>query len=67
MLRGVKQATDFIKSDPEEATKIWADAVLGDVKQSLPVVKLISYDMSVEPAFYSDMNEFRNSWWRRAH
>jgi ABC-type nitrate/sulfonate/bicarbonate transport system substrate-binding protein len=57
VLRGLKQATDFIKTDPEEATKIWAAAVLGDVKQSLPVVKLISYDMSVEPAFYSDMNE----------
>jgi len=57
VLRGLKQASDFIRSNPEEATKIWADAVLGDVKQSLPVVKLISYDMSVEPAFYADMNE----------
>jgi ABC-type nitrate/sulfonate/bicarbonate transport system substrate-binding protein len=57
VLRGLKQATDFIKTNPEEATKIWADAVLGDVKQSLPVVKMISYDMSVEPAFYADMNE----------
>ena len=29
----------------------------GDVTQSLPVVKLISYDMTLDDAFVSDMNE----------
>src|SRR5437588_6899689 len=46
VLRATHRATEFVRSNPEEATKIWADAVQGDVKQSLPVVRMISYGMT---------------------
>lgn len=57
VIRALNQATQFIRSNPEEATKIWAAAVLGDAKQSLPVVKLINYDMTLDAGFVGDMNE----------
>jgi ABC-type nitrate/sulfonate/bicarbonate transport system substrate-binding protein len=57
VLRATHRATEFVRSNPEEATKIWADAVQGDVKQSLPVVRMISYDMTFDQAFVGDMNE----------
>jgi len=57
VLRALNQAIQFIQSNPEEATKIWAAAVLGKVDQSLPVVKLISYDMTFDSGFVADMNE----------
>src|SRR5262249_4062537 len=56
-LRATKRATEFVRSNPEEATKIWADAVQGNVAQSLPVVRLITYDMTFNDAFLNDMNE----------
>src|SRR4029079_9468377 len=37
VLRATHRATEYVRSNPEDATKIWADAVQGDVKQSLPV------------------------------
>jgi hypothetical protein len=46
-----------VRTNPEEATRIWADAVQGDVKQSLPVVRLINYDMTFNNAFVDDLNE----------
>jgi ABC-type nitrate/sulfonate/bicarbonate transport system substrate-binding protein len=55
--RAVQRATEFTRANPEEATQIWAKAVQGDVKQSLPVVRLISYDMKLDDAFVADMNE----------
>jgi ABC-type nitrate/sulfonate/bicarbonate transport system substrate-binding protein len=57
VLRATKRATEFVRSNPEEATKIWADAVQGNVAQSLPVVRLIAYDMTFNDAFVNDMNE----------
>jgi ABC-type nitrate/sulfonate/bicarbonate transport system substrate-binding protein len=57
VLRAIGKATKFIQSNPEEGTKIWAAAVLGKVEQSLPVVKLISYDMTFDSGFIADMNE----------
>ena len=57
VLRATKRATEFVRSNPEEATKIWADAVQGNVAQSLPVVRLITYDMTFNDAFVNDMNE----------
>jgi ABC-type nitrate/sulfonate/bicarbonate transport system substrate-binding protein len=57
VLRATRKATEFVRSNPDEATKIWADAVQGDVKQSLPVVRMISYDMTFDQPFVDDMNE----------
>jgi len=56
VVRALIKATKYTQENPEEATKIWAGAVLGDAKQSLPVVKLIKYDMTVDDAFVQDMN-----------
>jgi ABC-type nitrate/sulfonate/bicarbonate transport system substrate-binding protein len=57
VVRVVHRATEFTRTNPEEATQIWAKAVQGDVKQSLPVVRLISYEMKLDDGFVSDMNE----------
>ena len=57
VLRALREGTQFTRSNPEEATKIWAAAVQGKVEQSLPVVRLISYDMTFDKAFVSDMDE----------
>ena len=57
VLRATNRAIQFVRSNPEEATKIWAEAVQGDVGQSLPVVRLISYDMTLDNGFVNDMNE----------
>jgi ABC-type nitrate/sulfonate/bicarbonate transport system substrate-binding protein len=57
VLRATHRATELVRSSPEEATKIWAEAVQGDVKQSLPVVRMIAYDMTFDRAFIDDMNE----------
>jgi ABC-type nitrate/sulfonate/bicarbonate transport system substrate-binding protein len=57
VLRALHQGTEFTRKNPEEATKIWAAAVQGKPEQSLPVVRLISYDMTFDNAFVSDMDE----------
>lgn len=57
VLRAVRQGTDFVRSNPEEATKIWAAAVQGKPEQSLPVVRMISYDMTFTKDFVADMDE----------
>ncbi|OGA56016.1 MAG: hypothetical protein A3G81_14105 [Betaproteobacteria bacterium RIFCSPLOWO2_12_FULL_65_14] len=57
VLRAVRQGTEFTRSNPEEATKIWASAVQGKPEQSLPVVRLIAYDMTFSKAFIADMDE----------
>jgi ABC-type nitrate/sulfonate/bicarbonate transport system substrate-binding protein len=57
VLRATYRAIQFIRANPEEATKIWAQAVQGDAAQSLPVVKLIKYDMTYDGAFIRDMDE----------
>jgi len=57
VLRATQRATGLVRSNPEEATKIWADAVQGNVAQSIPVVRLITYDMTFNGAFVNDMNE----------
>jgi ABC-type nitrate/sulfonate/bicarbonate transport system substrate-binding protein len=57
VLRATQRATELVRSNPEEATKIWADAVQGNVAQSIPVVRLITYDMTFNEAFVNDMNE----------
>ncbi len=57
VLRATYRAIQFIRANPEEATKIWAQAVQGDAAQSLPVVKLIKYDMTYDGAFIKDMDE----------
>jgi ABC-type nitrate/sulfonate/bicarbonate transport system substrate-binding protein len=57
VLRVTHRATDYVRSNPEDATKIWADAVQGDIKQSLPVVRMITYDMAFDQPFVDDMNE----------
>ena len=53
----MNQAIEFTRSNPEEATKIWAAAVQGDVNRSIPVVKLIHYGMTLDDGFVTDMNE----------
>ena len=57
MVKAVKKSVDFTNANPEAATKIWAEAVQGDPKQSLPVVKLIQYDMTLDKSFIDDMDE----------
>lgn len=57
VVKAVNQAIEFTNSNPDEATKIWAAAVQGDVNRSISVVKLIRYDMTLDDAFVSDMNE----------
>jgi ABC-type nitrate/sulfonate/bicarbonate transport system substrate-binding protein len=57
VLKAVHKAIEFTKANPEEATKIWAAAVQGDPEKSLPVVKLIRYDMTFDDDFVGDMNE----------
>ena len=57
VIKAVNQAIEFTNSNPDEATKIWAAAVQGDVNRSISVVKLIRYDMTLDDAFVSDMNE----------
>jgi ABC-type nitrate/sulfonate/bicarbonate transport system substrate-binding protein len=57
VLRAMHRGTEFVRTNPEEATKIWAAAVQGDPKQSLPVVRLIDYDMTFSSGFVADMNE----------
>lgn len=57
VLRAVWQGTQFVRSNPEEATQIWASAVQGKPEQSLPVVRLIAYDMTFSKAFVADMDE----------
>jgi ABC-type nitrate/sulfonate/bicarbonate transport system substrate-binding protein len=57
VLRATYRAIEFVRTNPEEATKLWADAVQGDVKQSLPVVRLINYDMTFNNEFVDDLNE----------
>jgi ABC-type nitrate/sulfonate/bicarbonate transport system substrate-binding protein len=57
VLKAVQKGIDFTNANPEEATKIWATAVQGDPAKSLPVVKLIHYDMKLDGGFYTDMNE----------
>ncbi len=56
-LRAIHRGIEFVRGNPEEATRVWAAAVLGDVNQSLPVVKLINYDMTFDDGFVTDMNE----------
>ena len=56
-MRATHRATEYVRSNPEDATKIWADAVQGDVKQSLPVVRMITYDMAFNQPFVDDLNE----------
>jgi sulfonate transport system substrate-binding protein len=57
VIKAVNQAVEFTKSNPDEATKIWAAAVQGDVNRSVPVVKLIHYGMTLDDGFVTDMNE----------
>jgi ABC-type nitrate/sulfonate/bicarbonate transport system substrate-binding protein len=57
VLRATQRATELVRSNPEDATKIWADAVQGNVAQSIPVVRLITYDVTFNDAFVNDMNE----------
>jgi aliphatic sulfonates family ABC transporter substrate-binding protein len=57
VLRATWRATEFVRANPEEATKIWAEAVQGDVRQSLLVVRMITYDMTFDQPFIEDMNE----------
>ncbi len=57
VLRATQRATEFVRTNPEEATSIWAAAVLGDPKQSIDVVRMISYDMTFNSGFIADMNE----------
>jgi ABC-type nitrate/sulfonate/bicarbonate transport system substrate-binding protein len=57
VVRAVSRAIEFTNSNPEEATKIWAAAVQGDVNRSLAVVKLIHYGMTLDGPFIADMNE----------
>jgi len=57
VLRATRKATEFVRAHPDEATAIWAAAVLGDAKQSIDVVRKINYDMSFDNAFVDDMNE----------
>jgi aliphatic sulfonates family ABC transporter substrate-binding protein len=57
VLRATHRATEFVRSNPDEATSIWAAAVLGDPKQSINVVRTINYDMTFDSSFVADMNE----------
>jgi ABC-type nitrate/sulfonate/bicarbonate transport system substrate-binding protein len=57
VVKAVNQAIEFTNSNPDEATKIWAAAVQGDVNRSISVVKLIRYDMTLDDGFVNDMNE----------
>jgi NitT/TauT family transport system substrate-binding protein len=57
VLRALRQGTEFTRKNPEEATKIWAAAVQGKPEQSLPVVRLIHYDLTFDKGFVSDMEE----------
>lgn len=57
VVNAVHKAIAFTNANPEEATKIWAAAVQGDPNRSLAVVKLISYGMTLDDGFVSDMNE----------
>jgi NitT/TauT family transport system substrate-binding protein len=57
VIKAIGRAIEFTNSDPDEATKIWAAAVQGDVNRSIPVVKLIHYGMALDDAFVTDMNE----------
>lgn len=57
VLKAVHQGIEFTRSNPEEATKIWAAAVQGDPTRSIPVVTLIHYGMTLDDGFVADMNE----------
>jgi len=57
VLHATQRAVDFVRANPEEATRIWAQALQGDVRQSLPVVRLIRFDMTFDRPFVDDMNE----------
>lgn len=57
VLRAVERATQFVRRNPEEATKLWAAATQGNAAQSLPVVRLISYDITFDQPFVRDMDE----------
>ncbi len=57
VLHATARAIDFVRANPVEATQIWAQAVQGDAKQSVPVVRLIHFDMTFNDAFVNDMDE----------
>jgi sulfonate transport system substrate-binding protein len=57
VMRAVRQGVEFTKSNPDEATKIWAAAVQGDAARSISVVRLIQYGMMLDDEFVADMNE----------
>ena len=57
VLRALRQGTEFVRKNPEEATRVWAAAVHGNAKQSLPVVQMISYDLTFDRGFVADMDE----------
>jgi len=57
VVKAVNRAIEFTNSNPDEATKIWAAAVQGDVSRSTAVVKLIHYGMTLDDSFIADMNE----------
>jgi ABC-type nitrate/sulfonate/bicarbonate transport system substrate-binding protein len=57
VLRATNRAIQFVRANPQEATAIWAQAVQGDAAQSLPVVRLIDYNMTLDSGFVNDMNE----------
>jgi len=54
---GTDRVVVFQDAANAEATKIWAEAVQGDVRQSLPVVRMITYELTFDQAFVDDMNE----------
>jgi ABC-type nitrate/sulfonate/bicarbonate transport system substrate-binding protein len=57
VLHATERAIDFVRANPAEATEIWAQAVQGDPKQSLPVVRQIHFDMTFDRPFVNDMDE----------
>lgn len=57
VVSAVNKAIQFTNSNPDEATKIWAAAVQGDVSRSTSVVKLIHYGMKLDDSFIADMND----------
>lgn len=57
VLRALREGTEFVRKNPEEATRVWAAAVHGNAKQSLPVVQMISYDLTFNREFVADMDE----------
>jgi ABC-type nitrate/sulfonate/bicarbonate transport system substrate-binding protein len=57
VVRAVYRAIEFTRTNSGEATQIWANAVQGNVDQSLPVVRLINYDVKLDDSFIDDMNE----------